>query len=166
METLIQVVEMNGPFLLIFSIVLGTLNLVLFFILLGRYINLNKRYKKLVRGMDNRNLEDILHAHMERVAEVVREMNGIAATCRELKSITEKSIQKVGVVRFNAFADTGSDLSFAVALLDKFGDGVVLSSIFGRDDQRTYAKPVKNGDSTYQLSDEELEAIRIALQRK
>jgi hypothetical protein len=66
------------------------------------------------------------------------------------------------IVRFNAFEDTGSDLSFAVALLDADYNGVVLSSIFGRNESRTYAKPVVAGQSSYFLTNEEKEALDMA----
>ena len=71
-------------------------------------------------------------------------------------------VQKVGVVRFRAFEDTGSDLSFAVALLDSEDNGVVLSSLFGRTESRVYAKPVEHGASSYLLSTEENEALSKA----
>lgn len=74
-----------------------------------------------------------------------------------------RSIQNVGLVRFDAFEDMGGKLSFAAALLDAHGSGVVLSSINGRAETRIYAKPVERGQSKITLSDEEIEAIRRAL---
>jgi hypothetical protein len=63
------------------------------------------------------------------------------------------------MVRYNAFPDTGSDQSFSVAMLDADGNGLVLSSLYGRTETRTYAKPVQGGKSTYPLSDEETAAL-------
>ena len=74
--------------------------------------------------------------------------------------MTSRSIQKVGVVRFNPFKETGGNQSFSIALLDSKDNGLVISSLFTRQGTRIYAKPVKNGKSTYQLSKEELEAIK------
>jgi Protein of unknown function (DUF4446) len=68
----------------------------------------------------------------------------------------------VGVVRFNPYHDTGGDHSFAVALLDAAGAGVVISGLYHRDRCRVYAKPVNAWDSTYQLTDEERDAIERA----
>src|SRR5438105_4501874 len=82
---------------------------------------------------------------------------------RELEELTQRSIQKVAVVRFNPFADTGGDQSFAIALLDAEGNGVVLSSLHSRADTRIFAKQVLAGRSRHQLSDEEQDAIRKAL---
>jgi hypothetical protein len=72
-------------------------------------------------------------------------------------------VQGVGVVRFDAFEDMGGHLSFSAALLDGHGDGVVLTSINGRQETRIYAKPVVGGTSQHNLSEEEQEAIRRAL---
>jgi len=80
-----------------------------------------------------------------------------------MRQITAATIQHVGLVRFNAFPDMGSDLSFALALLNRKMDGVVLCCLVGRDDCRIYAKNVVGGKSSYPLSDEEKEAIKKAL---
>lgn len=73
------------------------------------------------------------------------------------------AISRVGVVRFNAFTDVGGEQSYAVALLNDRGDGIVLSSLFGREQSWTYAKPVRGGSSPYPLSREEQRAIARAL---
>jgi len=72
------------------------------------------------------------------------------------------ALQHVGVVRFNPYHDTGGDYSFAVALLDAAGAGVVISGLYHRDRCRVYAKPVSAWDSTSQLTDEERAAIERA----
>lgn len=82
-----------------------------------------------------------------------------------MKKNTEKCIQKVGIVRYNAFSDTGSDLCFALALLDFEDNGIVLNGIYSRDNTTTtYAKPIEKGKSTYVLAKEEVEAIEKAKQ--
>ena len=75
-------------------------------------------------------------------------------------------IQKVGVVRYNAFENTGSDLSFALALLDNKDNGIVLNGIFSRESSNLYAKPVISGKSSYSISEEEEKAIEKAIQGK
>ena len=69
------------------------------------------------------------------------------------------ALQHVGVVRFNPYHDTGGDYSFAVALLDAQGGGVLITGLYHRDRCRVYAKPVQGWESSYKLSDEEREAI-------
>lgn len=71
--------------------------------------------------------------------------------------------KKCGIYRYNAYKDTGSDLSFTLALLDENNDGVVLNGIYSRETSNIYAKPVSNGESTYKMTDEEKEAIKRAM---
>lgn len=87
----------------------------------------------------------------------------VAYELAELREAVDRSVQRVGMVRFDAFQDMGGQLSFAAALLDGEGSGMVLSSINGRSETRIYAKPIERGSSRYNLSDEEQEAIRRAL---
>ena len=72
---------------------------------------------------------------------------------------------RVGVHRFNAFSDSGSDLSFSVAFINEAEDGVVLTGIHGREQTFLYAKPIDKGQSAYMLSPEEKTAINLAMQK-
>jgi Protein of unknown function (DUF4446) len=69
----------------------------------------------------------------------------------------------VGLTRYDAFPDAGGHLSYSAAFLDEAGDGVVLSTINGRSETRSYAKPVRGGSSDHHLSDEERAAITLAM---
>ena len=75
------------------------------------------------------------------------------------------SVQKVGFLRFNPFQDTGGDNSFALALLDRENNGVILSSFYTREGVRIYAKQIENGASRQALSDEEKKVLEEALNR-
>lgn len=74
----------------------------------------------------------------------------------------KKSVQGVGIVRFNPFDDAGSNQSFSIAFLNEEGDGVVISSLYSREKVSVYAKPIKKGESEYSLSGEEKEAVKNA----
>jgi hypothetical protein len=80
-----------------------------------------------------------------------------------LEAVQKKAVQKTGLVRYNPFEDTGGNQSFAVALLDANGDGVVISSLHARQNTRVYAKAIAGGRSEAALSDEESEALRNAM---
>ena len=67
----------------------------------------------------------------------------------------KKCVQKVSIIRYKAFEDVGSDLSFSIALLDENNDGIILTGIYGRNESTTYAKPIDKGISRYDLSEEE-----------
>lgn len=83
----------------------------------------------------------------------------------QLASQLESAIQHVGVVRYNPFEDTGSNQSFVLAMLDARGDGFVLSSLHSRQATRMFLKPVSGGRADGAVSQEELEAIRLAAKR-
>ena len=81
----------------------------------------------------------------------------------QLRTLLSDTVSRVGIVRYDAFADMGGALSFSAALLDEHGHGVVISAINGRSETRAYAKPVVSRDSEYNLSDEEHAAIDAAM---
>jgi hypothetical protein len=120
-------------------------------------------YRQLVRDGAGGSLDEVLQAHVARVEEVRGRQAEIDAAQADLQHQTQTSIQHIGLVRFNPFEDTGSDQSFALALLDDRRDGVVISSLHGRTNTRLFAKPVEGGSSSHTLSDEEAQAIRVAL---
>jgi hypothetical protein len=91
-------------------------------------------------------------------------MARIEASYAGIEGRSRRSLQHIGLVRFNPFEDTGSDQSFAIALLDDERDGIVISSLHGRQNTRVFAKPVAKGTSAHNLSDEESQAIRIAVE--
>ncbi|MDK2928012.1 MAG: hypothetical protein PWR31_1703 [Bacillota bacterium] len=123
---------------------------------------LTRRYRAFMAGNAAASLEDLLNETLSRAREQNEALRDLRFALRELETAQQRAVQHVGIVRFNAFPDTGSDLSFAVAILDGHGDGVVLSSLFGRDESRVYAKPVQAGKSTYHLTAEEEQAIATA----
>lgn len=82
---------------------------------------------------------------------------------KRLGEALRSSIRHIGLVRFDAFEDMGGRLSFSAAMLDDNGDGIVITSINGRQDTRCYAKTVLRGTSVHNLSDEEEQAIREAM---
>ena len=83
----------------------------------------------------------------------------ISNKMEELKKNNKFSIQEIGIVRFNPFKESGGDQSFSIALLDGNKNGVVITSLYGREGNRIFAKPIKKGKSEYLLTEEEKEAI-------
>ena len=150
-------------YLLILSVITIVL-LVGFLVVLISNIKLNNRYKNFMKKLGNgKNLEEDLENFMYKVDRVEKQNAEITNFCKNLDEDISKCIQKVGIVRYSAFKDTGSDLSFAVALLDEKNNGVVFNGIYSREMSNIYAKPVENGNSKYTLSNEEVEAIDKAI---
>lgn len=108
-------------------------------------------------------LHDILEGQSDRIARLEGAVRSLMTTDRRHEGLIEGAVRRVGLVRYDAFEDVGGRLSFSCALLDDHGSGVVMTSINGRADTRVYAKPVTEGQSQYNLSLEEEEAIRQAL---
>jgi len=120
---------------------------------------LSRRYLSLTKGADDGSLIAALDRHVEDVQVLCDKVDALAGSCQVLQEEVKLSLRRVGFIRYNPFGDTGGDQSFALALLDDEGDGVIISSIFGRSESRVYAKPVRGGKSKYTLSKEEDQAI-------
>lgn len=123
---------------------------------------LDTRLQGITRGTDGRSLEAILDAHLEKVFAVSRELDEVAARTAILEGAQRRAFQRVGLVRYNPFEETGGNQSFALALLDADGHGWVLSSLHARSGTRVYAKAIKAGRAEAGLSAEETDAIRQA----
>jgi hypothetical protein len=128
-----------------------------------RLRRLGRRFDGITRDSDGRSLEAVLDAHLDKVYAVARELDELAAKSAILESNGRRAIQRVGLVRFNPFEDTGGNQSFALAMTDLGGDGFVVSSLHSRTGTRLYAKAVAGGRSDAALSAEEGEALRQAL---
>lgn len=128
---------------------------------------IHRRYISFMRKLGNGNdLDGLLKKYLQEVEEIKKDNSEIKNYYIKLDSDMAACIQKVGLVRYNAFKDVGSDLSFAIALLDGNDNGVVLNGIYGSEYSNIYAKPIKNKKSSYQLSYEEEYALEIAEQNK
>ena len=131
----------------------------------GRQRKIQERMERVFTDKEGRDLTEPIEAIMvrldvsdERAQRLRDDLDGMVANL-------PRSIQAVGLVRFQAFSDYGGDQSFALVLADAEGDGGVVSSIFAREGTRVYAKPLQGWASTYSLSFEEEEAIKQARER-
>ena len=104
-------------------------------------------------------VENLLLAHEEKLAKISSNVKKLSQAQKIFGQLQQMAITKVGVVRFNSYAEAGGNNSFAVAFLDGHDTGVVVSSLFGRDTQRVYVKPIVSGSSEIPLTQEEKLAI-------
>ncbi len=162
MLDLSAVLQASLPTLAALALLLLLVNLLWGVWLTRRVRQLRRRLDAITRGSEGRSLEGVLDAHLERVYNVARDVEAIQARTGALDARARKAVQRFGLVRFNPFEDTGSNQSFALALLNGDEDGLVLSSLHSRQATRVYAKPINAGRSDGPLSDEEAEALRIA----
>ena len=123
---------------------------------------LKKKYYKFMNGLSGASLEEVLNDCIDKTNVVTAKNKEIEYQLNTIERSMYYCIQKVGVIRYNAFDNVGSDLSYSIAMLDNNDDGLVISSLYSRDSSSTYAKPITHGKSKYALSAEEIQAIDTA----
>lgn len=122
-------------------------------------------YNKLTGGVAGKNLKSILEDLLKEVSLSKRDLESLKLYCSKLQRDGLLHIQKVGLVRFNPFKDTGGDQSFILSLIDGNDTGVIISGLYSRSGARWYAKKIVNGKATeYELSEEEKKALEKARQ--
>lgn len=132
---------------------------ILFFVWL---IAFSRRLKKFWAGGQARDLEAVLEELIKKATQLDRHAKETDKTLLHIDTRLAQSIRNVSLVRFNAFESTGGNQSFASALINEHGDGVIISSLFARDRMSLFAKPIINLASTYELSEEEKNALKTA----
>jgi len=145
------------------SALIALISIVLVIINYIRTSKIMKKYKRLMRGADSKSLESMLLQQLDEIQASNARMKELELSYSTIKSKMYRCIQHIGVVRYNAFEQMGSDQSFSIAMLDDKGDGFVLTSLYGRNTSTSFAKPIKGKQSEYPLSDEEKEAIERAI---
>jgi len=150
-------------FLLIISGIIILL-VILYIISLFKLGKIRKEYKKFMEKVgEGKNIEEILDKHIDKINKTIAKNEELEKFCIKIDTDIKHCIQKVGIYRYNAYKDTGSDLSFTLAMLDEKNNGVVLNGIYSRDMSNIYAKPVENGNSQYKMTEEENEAVKRAM---
>ena len=162
MEIINSIIKSEG-----FLIGIALINLLLLVLYISNLLNLkklNKNYKKFMKKLGNgNNIDEMLTRYIDKVEEVNGKNKEIIEYCNKLDKNISLCIKKIGMVRYSAFKDTGSDLSFALALLNDNNDGVILNGIYSREMSNIYAKQIENGKSINKLSEEEIQALEIAI---
>ncbi len=141
---------------------LTILNLILVVVLSAQKSKLRRQLKRWQTIHETADLDAIYERTLKRVENADEVIANLTASMHALELAVRTKVSTPKVKRYNAFSDTGSDLSFSVALVDDTQTGIVLSSIYGREESRTYGKPVVNGESAYPLTDEEADVLSLA----
>jgi hypothetical protein len=142
---------------ILFYIISAVVIIVLFWILMIEY-----RLKKIFAGTKARNLEEMIVIVGEKINKLDETQLKIDKHLAEVDSKLNKSIRSIETIRFNPFVDAGGNQSFAIAFLNDEGNGVVMSSLYARDRMSIFAKPIINGKSDFELSNEEKEVLEKA----
>lgn len=127
------------------------------------YKQLNTRYTDFMSKLgEGDKVERILSEYLRIVDENSQKMKLQEEKINRLEANLKRCVQKVGLIRYNAYGDTGSDLSFTMALMDAEDNGVVVNGLYSRESSSIFAKPLAKGETKYNLSAEEIQAIDIA----
>jgi len=143
---------------------------IIFFIFIGIIILINvawiikteKRLKRFFAGKKAKNLEENIIILENDISKLKLTEEKIEKELIKINKKLKKSIRGLEIIRFNPFSDQGSNQSFAIGMVNENGDGVVLSSLYSRERMSIFAKPVKNGESEYELTTEEKEVLEKA----
>jgi hypothetical protein len=147
------------------GLVIGLVGVVAWLAILQvRATRMVRQYRKWMTGSDGQDLEEALGRFVEEARQATEAVSEMQSGTREMARTLQHSMQWMGLVRYNPFRDTGGNQSFALAILDGDGDGVVISSLHARDNTRLYAKPLTHWESPHPLTEEETEAIERARQ--
>jgi hypothetical protein len=128
-----------------------------------QFIKLRKHYNTLIAGVNKKTLEGVLTSIVQDVRTSKKDIAHLADRCATIEKDQLLHIQKIGLLRFNPFKDTGGDQSFIMALLDANDTGVVITALYSRSGTRWYAKRVVTGRGVeHELSDDEKKALKMA----
>jgi hypothetical protein len=125
-------------------------------------MKLDKRVTALLQGKNAKSLEDTLLGIINEIKRMNDRQEKTDQILKDLNKRLKTSVTGVGVVRFNPFTNSGGNQSFAIALLNEHGDGVIISTLYGRERTSIFAKPIKKYASEFELTKEEVEALEKA----
>lgn len=152
--------------IIVIGLAIITLMLLITTIILLISVNkVEKKYRKMMRGMNNKNLEEVITSNLDNIELALNNSKESLEKCEKMAEDLKLCVNKVAIMRYKAFEDVGSDLSFSIAILDSYNDGVIITGIYSRHDSTTYAKPIDKGISRYDLSEEELHVLNEAINK-
>lgn len=155
--------ELPPPILVMAGVSLVALLVAIF--ALAQVNHIRRKFRALLVSSQGNNLEGLLIEHLRERESDQEIARGTRKRVGQLEAQLQLSKRHIGLVKYDAFDDVGGNQSFALALIDDDGNGVVINSVVGRMDCRVYAKPILKGASERTLSQEEERAIRDAMER-
>lgn len=149
----IILIYVAGFFLLLFILTLWALIL---------SIRLNQKYKRVMKDNAGNDITEAVANYYKKCTDIVDHFNQANERIVKLEKNIKACGQKIGAIRYNAFGGNNSNQSFAAAILDDSNSGFVLNGVYSRQQTTTYLKPIIEGKSMFELSEEEIEAIKTA----
>ncbi|MCI5650052.1 MAG: DUF4446 family protein [Fusicatenibacter sp.] len=163
MSTFFEKVGIDLGIVVLLLIVLVLVMMIMTVSMSLRLSRLNQKYRIFMKGKDGQSLEKLFSARFKEVDRLSRQTEVNQKNISELKKIQGVTLNKYGIVKYDAFDDVGGKMSFALAMLDKNNTGYILNAIHSRDNCFLYLKEIVKGESYIMLSEEEVEALRQAV---
>lgn len=148
------------------AVILFAINLIILILVLIRLQKISEVDIFLSRIKDPQKLEKLLSQNLEMMKQIRNYQEEIKLISDKMFNILPNCLQKFSIIRFNALPDVGGNQSFSLALLDAKNNGVIISGIHLREEMRVYGKPIKEGKSNYNLSEEEKKVLAQAMFKK
>ena len=131
------------------------------------WYRLKTNYLQLTKGSNKKTLDEVLTNLVHGEQKLKEDIAKLTVQYDKIEKDEKYHIQKIGLLRFNPFKDTGGDQSFILALVDAYDTGIIITALYSRSGTRWYTKRVVKGKSTeHELSDEEKKALSIAAELK
>lgn len=165
MEDLVNIIKNSQTIIIVALIVVVIILFIMLTVVFKSLNSLETRYKKFIRGTNNKNIEELITNYLDKIDKAKEETEYMKELYKSLNERLVQCIQKVSIIRYRAFEDVGSDLSFSIALLDQNNDGIIITGIYGRNESTTYAKPIDKGMSRYDLSQEEKQVLEECMSK-
>ena len=140
--------------------------LIILIVLIVKYSKIKKRYDKFMRGKNASSLEDDMHGVFEDMKLLKNNVDKNKKDIRILYKNMERTFQKLGIVKYDAFNTVGGQLSFSLALLDENNDGFIMNSVHSSEGCYSYTKEIKGGTCKISLGEEEQKALDIAMRSR
>ncbi|KJS87052.1 MAG: hypothetical protein JM58_05420 [Peptococcaceae bacterium BICA1-8] len=166
MQLFSQFINIYSEYIIALVLLLFLVAFISFIIVIRSLNRTKKKYQTLLSGVGNINLEEIILSNAQRLNCLEEDVKENENKLLTLDERVDSCLKNPSFKRYNAFDGVGGEQSFSLALMDDNGTGLIISSIHGRDDARTYAKTIVAGKPKFNLSDEEKAVLSIALNSK
>lgn len=160
-----QLISALGNYSGILTLLLMILCVVLLVITLSLQMSmkrLDRKYRSFMKGADGGSIEKELLKSLKRIDKFAKVQDDYQEELDRIRAVQTQSLHKYGAVKYDAFDDVGGKLSFVLALLDDNDSGIVLNAVHSKENCFLYVKEILKGESYIMLSDEEIQALRIA----
>lgn len=158
-------VEEIGLFVIAGLFVLCLASIILLIITLCKLKKLRRRVDALTRGKDAETMEDTILKYFEKIEALENEKKEIQESLKSVKENLKMTYQKTALVKYDAFREMSGALSYALVLLDKEDNGILINSMYSREGCYSYAKDIVHGKCELNLSEEEKEALKQAVEK-